>query len=315
MALSRRLTTWFTGSSSVITSARTMAVSFPSPVPRSRCWRSSRMASGVIPSGRPPSASVIHEARGESTHDARSMAEQQDRRGRDEGAAGLVDPRRTAPEPLAFTIEDPARISLDLPGTSLGLGERRRDIKRGVLDTVMMAEAQGRTRIVLNLDSMVPYETLVAGDQITLTLGAPAATVATARPSVFGQPSGAPDPTPVARGGVEISSVDFRRSPDGAGRVIVDLSDPSVPIDIREEADRTVVEFRGATLPDELLRRLDVLDFATPVEYIDSVRFPGGARFISVAGGEYERHAYVGDDQFSIVFGPGEAEDMHGLGV
>src|SRR6056297_253853 len=220
-----------------------------------------------------------------------------------------------APEPLAFTIEDPARISLDLPGTSLGLGERRRDIKRGVLDTVMMAEAQGRTRIVLNLDSMVPYETLVAGDQITLTLGAPAATVATARPSVFGQPSGAPDPTPVARGGVEISSVDFRRSPDGAGRVIVDLSDPSVPIDIREEADRTVVEFRGATLPDELLRRLDVLDFATPVEYIDSVRFPGGARLVIEAGGDYEQLAYQADNQFSIEFRPVEAEDMQDLGV
>ena len=78
----------------------------------------------------------------------------------------------TAPEPLSFTIDDPARIALDLPETALGLSSRRRDVNLGPLDTVLTAEANGRTRVVLNLDSMVPYETRRSGNTIYITLGA-----------------------------------------------------------------------------------------------------------------------------------------------
>jgi len=77
----------------------------------------------------------------------------------------------TAPEPLAFTIEDPARIALDLPNTTLGLTSRRRDVNLGPLDTILTAEANGRTRVVLNLDSMVSYETRASGNTVTITLG------------------------------------------------------------------------------------------------------------------------------------------------
>ncbi len=210
-----------------------------------------------------------------------------------------------APEPLSFTIEDPARISLDLPGTTLGIPERRRDVKRGVLDTVMLAEAAGRTRVVLNLDAMVPYETAVDGDRITVTLGvATAPAAAAARAGTFGQPSGAQ----VARGG-EVTDIDFRRGADGAGRVIVTLADPATIVDIREEHDRIVVEFRDAVLPDELLRRFDVLDFATPVQTIDAVRFPGGARLVINATGDYEQLAYQADNQFNIEFRAVQRQD------
>ena len=218
-----------------------------------------------------------------------------------------------APEPLSFTIDDPARISFDLPGTSLGMAERRREVKRGVLDTVMMAEAEGRTRVVLNLDAMVPYETAVDGDRITVTLGAAGQVAATARPTVFGQVSGAPVKAQDVSG--DITAVDFRRGPDGAGRVIVSLSDPSVTVDIRDEEDRTVVEFPRASLPDQLLRRLDVLDFATPVQTIDSVRFPGGARLVINVSGDYERLAYQADDQFTIEFRPVQKQDPTEYGV
>jgi type IV pilus assembly protein PilQ len=218
-----------------------------------------------------------------------------------------------APEPLSFTIDNPARISLDLPDTGLGLTERRRDVKRGVLDTVMLAEAQGRTRVVLNLDMMVPYETVVDGDRITVTLGGPAATAATARSSVFAQPAST-GAAPAARGAA-LTGIDFRRGADGAGRVLVNLNDPSVAIDIREELERTVVEFRGASLPDNLLRRLDVLDFATPVQTIDAARFPGGARLVINATGSYEQLAYQADNQFSIEFRPVARQDPRDFGV
>jgi type IV pilus assembly protein PilQ len=215
-----------------------------------------------------------------------------------------------APEPLAFTIENPARISLDLPGTSLGMAERQREVKRGVLDTVMLAEARGRTRVVLNLDLMVPYETAVQGDRITVTLGGPGAAPVAARATGFGQASGGP----AMRTEGEITSVDFRRGPDGAGRVVVTLSDPSIPVDIREELERTVVDFRNASLPDALLRRLDVLDFATPVQTVDSVRYPGGARLVINASGDYEQMAYQADNQFTIEFRPAEKQDPREFG-
>ena len=77
----------------------------------------------------------------------------------------------TAPEPLAFTIENPARIALDLPNTALGLQSRRTDVNLGPLDTVLTAEANGRTRVVLNLDTMVPYETRRSGNTVTVLLG------------------------------------------------------------------------------------------------------------------------------------------------
>ena len=77
----------------------------------------------------------------------------------------------SAPEPLAFTIEDPARIALDLPDTALGLSQRRRDVNQGPLDTILTAEANGRTRVVLNLDVMVPYETRRSGNTVTVLLG------------------------------------------------------------------------------------------------------------------------------------------------
>jgi type IV pilus assembly protein PilQ len=216
-----------------------------------------------------------------------------------------------APEPLAFSIENPARISLDLPGTTLGLAERRRDVKRGVLDTISLAEAGGRTRVVLNLDLLVPYETAVDGDRITVTLGGPAAPVAQGRASAF-QPSGI---APVSAMPAAITGIDFRRGADGAGRVLVNLSDPSVGIDIREELGRTVVEFRGASLPDNLMRRLDVLDFATPVETIDAVRFPSGARLVISASGNFEQLAYQADNQFAIEFRATEQQDPRDFGV
>jgi type IV pilus assembly protein PilQ len=183
-----------------------------------------------------------------------------------------------------------------------------------VLDTVLLAEAQGRTRVVLNLDAMVPYETDVEGNRITVTLGGVgSASGQTASRSVFGKVSGST--AAAAAADSNITAVDFRRGADGAGRVIVTLSDPSTIVDIREELDRTVVDFRGASLPDDLVQRLDVLDFATPVQTIDSVRFAGGARLVINASGNYEQLAYQADNEFAVEFRPVEEEDPTQYGV
>lgn len=213
----------------------------------------------------------------------------------------------TAPEPLSFTIENPARIALDLPGTSLGLTERRQDINLGPLDTVLTAEANGRTRVVLNLDEMVAYETRRSGNTITVTLGGEG--------SLDDQvtfPSAERDEprSYAASGESAIRNVDFRRTPDGGGRVIVTLSDPSTAVDIGQEGGRVVAVFQDTRLPDELMRRLDVTDFATPVTTVDTMRTDGDTRLVISATGDYEQLAYQSDNEFTIEVSPAPEEPV-----
>ena len=216
----------------------------------------------------------------------------------------------TAPEPLAFTIDDPARIALDLPNTTLGLTSRRRDVNLGPLATILAAEANGRTRVVLNLDSMVTYETRTSGNTVTIILGdgedysAGTTQFASSVPSQSSY-SG-------SGGARSITSVDFRRTRDGGGRVVVTLTDPSTPVDIRQEGGRVVAVFKDTGLPAELMRRLDVMDFATPVTTVDTLRTNLDARIVISADGKYEQLAYQSDKEFTIEINPVAAESKEG---
>ncbi len=208
-----------------------------------------------------------------------------------------------ADEPLSFTIDNPARIALDLPDTSLGLTTRRRDINLGALDTVLTAEANGRTRVVLNLDTMTAYETRAVGNDIIVTLGE-ARTGGSAQPTFSGSDS-TPAPSYTASSGTRaIGNVDFRRTREGGGRIVVDLTDPSTAVDIRQEGGRVVAEFRNTELPTDLMRRLDVQDFATPVTTIDAIRVNSDARIMISAEGAYEQLAYQSDNVFTIEINP-----------
>jgi len=210
-----------------------------------------------------------------------------------------------APQPLAFTIDQPARIALDLADTSLGLDSRRTDIGLGVLDTVLAAEANGRTRVVLNLDDMVSYQTRVAGNTVFVTLDNPK----------FSQPSVTEfvAATAAVSGGTSggsraIESVDFRRTESGGGRIIVELTDASTPVDVSQEGGRVIVNFSDTSLPDALMKRLDVMDFATPVTTIDSLQVNRDSRLVISSSGTYEQLAYQSDSTFTVEIQP-VAED------
>jgi type IV pilus assembly protein PilQ len=205
-----------------------------------------------------------------------------------------------APEPLAFIIDNPARISLDLQNTTLGLDKRRKDVNVGPLSTILAAEAGGKTRVVLNLDKMVPYTTRVDGNAIVVTLGAAAAGAS----AVTSFPAAQAAPATAAAVSRSVSGVDFRRGDNGAGRVVITLSDPSTPVDVRKEGDRVVLSFNGATLPDSLQKRLDVTDFATPVNSIESVSTPSGTRISIAATPPFEELAYQSDSVFSVEIAP-----------
>jgi type IV pilus assembly protein PilQ len=199
-----------------------------------------------------------------------------------------------APQPLTFTIDRPARLSVDLPDVGLALENRRIDVNAGGVDTIVAAEATGRTRVVFNLDSLVPYTAVAEGDSVLVTLGgAPVAAQA--------YPTGAPALQPSATAaGRSITGVDFRRSPEGAGRVVVQLSDPATPASLRQEGNRVIVDFTGVTLPEDLMKRFDVVDFATPVTMFDATRFGNNARIVVTASGDFEQLAYQTDNQYVV---------------
>jgi type IV pilus assembly protein PilQ len=204
-----------------------------------------------------------------------------------------------APEPLPFTIDKPARIAFDLPNTTLALASRRIDVRSGGVDTVLAAEANGRTRLVVNVDSLLPYTTKVDGNTIVVTLGAQAG--ADVGKSPVARASAAQVTNPAERA---IRTIDFRRGSDGTGRVIVQLTDPRTPVNVRQEGNQIVVDFAGTLMPKNLMRRYDVQDFATPVQTVDAVRVEGSSRLVISAQGDFEQLAYQSDNQYTIEVKP-----------
>ncbi|MDH3281510.1 MAG: AMIN domain-containing protein, partial [Gammaproteobacteria bacterium] len=204
------------------------------------------------------------------------------------------------PEPQTFTIDNPARIALDLPNTKNNLATRVVPIGVGIARSISTAEAQGRTRVVLNLASLVPYQTSIEGNTLYVTLDAQSGVSGTLAKSTEDRFTA--QPVAAARA---LVNVDFRRGAAGEGRVIVTLSDPSIPMDINEEGGRVIVDFLDVDTPDKLVRRLDVLDFATPVKHVDTVRDGRNARIIiSPINFEFEQLAYQSDNVFTIEIKP-----------
>ncbi len=205
-----------------------------------------------------------------------------------------------APEPLPFTIDKPARIAFDLPNTTLALASRRIDVKSGGVDSVLAAEANGRTRLVVNVDSLLPYTTKVDGNTIVVTLGHQTgdALAKAAGGAHAGSGQAAP---PVERA---IRTIDFRRGADGTGRVIVQLTDPRTPVNVRQEGNQVVVDFAGTQMPKNLMRRYDVMDFATPVQTVDAVRVEGSSRLVITSQGDFEQLAYQSDNQYTVEIKP-----------
>jgi len=202
-----------------------------------------------------------------------------------------------ATNPASFTIDNPARIAFDLPATKSELKSRSQAIGIGPAKSITAVEVKGRTRVVLNLFEMVPYETRAEGNRIVVVLGSPGSTTTAMAPAAS-KPAATTASTGAA--GQEITNVDFRRGDHGEGRVILTLSNPSVPVDMHQEAGKIVLDLAGTSVPEQLQRRLDVTDFATPVKLIDTEATSRGARMEITAIGDYEHLAYQTDNQFTV---------------
>ncbi|MEE9422811.1 MAG: type IV pilus secretin PilQ [Gammaproteobacteria bacterium] len=206
--------------------------------------------------------------------------------------------------PASFTIDNPARIAFDLPATKSSLGNRSQSIGIGAAESVTAVEVKGRTRVVVNLANMVSYKTHIEGNDVVIVLGDSSSTTASA-PAAS---STATASTATAYSD-NISNIDFRRGTQGEGRVIITLDNPSIPVDMRQESGKIVLDFKGASISSELQRRLDVTDFATPVQMIDTTGSRNGVRMTITPTGDYEHLAYQSNNQFTIEVRPTTKEE------
>jgi len=216
-----------------------------------------------------------------------------------------------ATKPLSFTIDNPARIALDLAETNSNV-PKSQAIGVGIAQSIRAIEAKGRTRVILNLAQLVDYETDIKGNDIIITLGGNgntgSAAMAATNPSKLPF-SGKTSSTP----GQGISNIDFRRGERGEGRVIVTLSDPATKVDLKEEGGQIIVDFFNANLPSSLERRLDVIDFATPVKTIDTYAQGNNIRMVVAASGNYDHLAYQSNNLFTIDVKPMSKEEEEAL--
>mgnify|MGYP000908378486 CR=1 FL=1 len=196
-------------------------------------------------------------------------------------------------EPLSFTIDNPARIAIDLPDTSINLDQRSQSIGVGSADSFNAVEADNRTRVVVNLAQLVPYEITSDGNVISITLDALPASIDTA-------PALAAATLPGAASGASITDIDFRRGANGEAQIVIDLSAPDVGINITEQGEEIFIDFADTSLPENLDRKLDITDFATPAQEIDTFPQGNGTRMVIRPTGLYEHLAYQSDNVFTV---------------
>ena len=200
--------------------------------------------------------------------------------------------------PKGFSVQAPPRVAVDLPGVSNAIGKPVIEVNQGNVRSVNIAQSGDRTRLVLNLKQSANYRAELQGKVLMLIVETAGSTiVAPASPS---QPEAVRFAENLNRTQLPLQGIDFRRGPDGSGRVVVDLSNNQVGVDIRQQGQGLVVEFLKSSLPDSLRRRLDVTDFGTPVQTISTTQSGDRVRMLVEPRGNWEHSAYQTDNQFVL---------------
>lgn len=216
-------------------------------------------------------------------------------------------------QPRGYTIEQPARIALDLPGVANKLGSKSRELGVGNARSVTLVEAKDRTRMIINLSTLVPYSTRVEGNNLYVMVGdaAGAAQQAarTSAPVVAPSQPAAPIKA-FASAGKAISNIDFQRGEQGEGNVVITLSDPSVSPNIQEQGGKIRLDFSKTQIPESLRVRLDVKDFATPVQFVSASGSSGDASIVIEPTGFYDYLAYQTENKLTVSIKPLTQEDM-----
>ena len=211
----------------------------------------------------------------------------------------VLSVKLTFKEPLAvlpagFTVAQPARVALDFPNTVNGLGKASQEYNEGDLRSANIVQVEGRTRLVFNLKQAMTYEATIEGNDLLLAFSQTGKIDSAAgKLAAFAEARASKVPN-------SIRNVEFRRGKDGEARITVDLSDSNAGIDIRQQGPNLVVDFVKVSLPDNLRKRLDVTDFATPVTAVNTVQQGANTRMTISPKGLWEHNAYQTDNQFVI---------------
>ncbi|HSH97237.1 MAG: type IV pilus secretin PilQ [Methylophilaceae bacterium] len=196
--------------------------------------------------------------------------------------------------PAGFTLTNPPRIALDFPGVASGLVKNNLNADQGALKSISLAQAKDRTRMVLNLSKSVGYSTNISGNETTIVLQTNEITADTPVNVTRFAEVKAGDESHI------LNNIDFIRGKNGEGRIMVDLSDAGAGIDIRQQGKTIVVDFINTTIPPNLQRRLNVINFNTPVLYVDAMKQGKNTRIVIEPQGNWEQSAYQADKKFIV---------------
>jgi type IV pilus assembly protein PilQ len=216
---------------------------------------------------------------------------------------GVLNVKLTFKEPLitlpsGFSVAQPARVALDFSDTTNGLGKTSQTYNEGDLRSANIVQAEGRTRLVFNLKQAMAYEAKIEGNSLLLAFSQAGKVDSTVEaPAVFAQAR-------ASQVSNSIRDISFRRGKAGEARITVDLSDPNAGIDIRQQGQNLIVDFVKVTVPETLRKRLDVIDFATPVTAVNTVQQGANTRMTITPRGLWEHNAYQTDNQFVIEVKP-----------
>lgn len=204
-------------------------------------------------------------------------------------------------QPTSFTTDNPARIAIDLANTTSSLEQKVTPVAIGLARSVTAIEAGDRTRVVINLLEQVSHEIRSEGNKLIVSIGAGSGAgsmSATSTPTA----SVASSRNVPGRSGLSLQNIDFRRGTQGEARVEIEMSDPSVVVDMRQQGDRVVLDFMDSALPPQLARTLDVMDFATPVTTIETRPDGRNVRMTIATSGEFEHLAYQANNTYTVEF-------------
>ena len=204
--------------------------------------------------------------------------------------------------PRGYTIEQPARIALDLPGVKNKLGAKNRELGSGNARSVSIIEAQDRTRLIINMTDLTPYSTRAEGKYLYVVVGDG---VAASAPI-----SNAPIIKPYAAKQRGISNIDFQRGEQGEGNVVIELNDPASTPDIQDQGGKIRLTFAKSALPEALRVRLDVKDFATPVQFVNASESNGNVSIVIEPSGFYDYLAYQTDNKLTVSVKPVTQEEI-----
>lgn len=210
--------------------------------------------------------------------------------------------------PVGFAVNNPPRIAFDFPDTENALGKPGQEVGNTELRSIRLGQAGGRTRVVFNLVRPLKYDTQLEGNTFTVTLQASA--------DVAASPAGPVSSFAQAKTGTShaLLNIDFRRGRSGEGQVIIDMSDNTAGIDLRRQGKSVIVDFVQTEIPANLQRRLDVVDFATPVDTIEATKQGANARLVISPRGNWEHSAYQTDNRLIVEIKP-VVEDPNKIGA